>query len=185
MKKILKITAIIALLIMSVFILTGCGEAKSKIAEYSNQDYYIKLKEEGTDTIYELSKNGKNYALFAEETRCVEKDGKLYSMSDEEKLMVIETGIDYNSPDSLSDLDIYKKINIKEENVNKKTETINGVEYECEETEEMKFYFLNGEMKMYKETIDGNTITIEVLEYKNKAKDELFNIPTDYEIVEE
>lgn len=186
---------IIGLMVICLVVaLTGCGKestennseitninavaSNSKVVKLMGGNYYMKYSGtfEGEEMKVEVTKKDDKVAarMSAEEAsmRAITDNEYVYTVMDDQK-WYIKTA--KTEDDDLDDFDFSSDLDETEMTSGK--ETIDGVEYYYEEFDGAKFYFIKDDLKMI--VADDDKVTVE--ESSNKAKDELFDIPADYE----
>lgn len=120
------------------------------------------------------------------------KDGTTYIISHDEKAYIAMKGKDEETFDE--DTTFISKDDLKaieSQECKKGKETIDGIEYEYEEfnTDEgnttERYYFLNNDLKYVKSIDeDGEEELMKIVKLSSEVDDNLFNIPTGYEVLD-
>ena len=187
------------MVICLVVVLTGCGgvvvldnngetgneisnitatASNSKTVKLMGGNYYMKYSGtfEGEEMQIEVTKKDDKVAarMSAEGAimRAITDKEYVYTVMDDQK-WYIKTA--KTEDDDLDDFDFSSDLDETEMTSGK--ETIDGIEYYYEEFDGAKFYFIKDDLKMI--VADEDKVTVE--ESSNKAKDELFDIPADYQ----
>lgn len=177
-----------------VVALTGCGKenvennneitnitavaSNSKVVKLMGGNYYMKYSGtfEGEEMKVEVTKKDDKVAarMSAEDAsmRAITDEGYVYTVMDDQK-WYIKTA--KTEDDDLDDFDFGADLDETEMTSGK--ETIDGVEYYYEEFDGARFYFIKDELKMI--VAEDDKVIVE--ESSNKARDDMFDIPADYE----
>ena len=187
---------IIGLMVLCLVVaLTGCGtvvvednggqisgvgavKSNSKVVKLMSGNYYMKYSGEleGQKMTIEVTKKDGKIAAKIESDgstmRAITTDDYVYTVMDDQKWYI---KADRTEEEELDDFDF--GVDLDETTMASGKEIVDGVEYYYEEFEGTKFYFLKDDLKMI--VSEDETVTVE--ESSTKSKDELFDIPTDYE----
>ena len=186
---------IIGLMVLClVVVLTGCGKenvennseitnitavaSNSKVVKLMGGNYYMKYSGtfEGKEMKVEVTKKDDKVAarMSAEDAsmRAITDNEYVYTVMDDQK-WYIKTA--KTEDDDLDDFDFGSDLD--ETKMTSGKETIDGVEYYYEEFDGAKFYFIKDDLKMI--VAEDDKVIVE--ESSNKARDDMFDIPADYE----
>ncbi len=186
---------IIGLMVICLVIaLTGCGKeateqenqiggigaitSSSKVVKLMGGNYYMKYSGslDGEEMNIEVTKkDGKIAArINAEEAsmRAITDYEYVYTVMDDQKWYIKTTA---SKDDDIEDFDFGSDLD--ETKMTSGKETIDGVEYYYEEFDGVRFYFIKDDLKMI--VAEDDKVIVE--ESSNKARDDIFDIPADYE----
>lgn len=119
------------------------------------------------------------------------KDGTTYLISHDDKACVTMKGKDEGTLDE--DMTLISKEDLKDietQECTKGKETIDGTEYDYEEFKDNegntaeRYYFSNNDLKYIKSIGLLEESLMKVIKLSSEVDDSLFNIPTDYEVVD-
>ena len=191
MKKTLAYILVSIMLVIGIVILGGCGSTTeekndSKALALMTGKYYIKYETEDGEII-EYTQNGNQYGFSYGKDgnvyKFVEKDGVSYTISDKDEEYYKED-VEPDSEESLSSMNLLNKKDYSNDYTTG-TKEIDGVKYDYEkfvtteddDTSGIIFFYFSGSDLKY---IGDDETKNKVLEYSNKAKTELLEIPTNY-----
>lgn len=208
MKKTLKISLIILVIALIPFIITGCkfgGPKEEKEEEgsktYANlsktllSDNYVLTMEENGGKITIAVKGGNSCYEMEDDTgkqTIMFKDGISYIIyhADKQYMAVPTDGEDLG----LNDFEAFPKEELEKTKTlecTKGKETIEGKEYEYEEFKDEdagvtdRYYWVGDDLKYFKSTKDSEESLTKITKLTSEVDDKLFDIPEDYEEIEE
>lgn len=223
MKKILKLSLIVLLILSLAFVVTGCGEkeenntatnsteekkedTKSKtysvLSKVFSGDSYIMTFEgemdfgEGVEkATMTMAVKGDNIYTDVNSTSqhatVMFKDNTTYVISHDDKMYMTTQGKDENTiGDETQLLSKDELAKLEKEEYTTGKETIDGTEYEYEEYKDVENnmsarYYFNGNDLIYMKSVgaDGKEELMKVTKLSSEVSDDLFTVPTDYELV--
>lgn len=223
MKKILKLSLIVLLILSLAFVVTGCGEKKENNTDTNSTEE--KMEDTKSKTYSVLSKvfSGDSYIMTFEGemdfgegvekatmTMAVKgdniytdvnstsqhatvmfKDNTTYVISHDDKMYMTTQGKDENTiGDETQLLSKDELAKLEKEEYTTGKETIDGTEYEYEEYKDVENnmsarYYFNGNDLIYMKSVgaDGKEELMKVTKLSSEVSDDLFTVPTDYELV--
>lgn len=206
MKKIVKLSLIAILLAVVAIAITGCGAKKDRTYNTLGKtllgDTYIieiegdDLAETGEKGTLTIAKKGNNILQEVrsgeEKMSVIFKDNMTYLVVHNQKIYAKAEGRDESTlpEDAFLSEDELEALKTQEYKTGK--ESVDGKEYDYEEfkADEGKtterYYFDGNELK-YVKSIDsnGNEEIMKVVKLSSEVDDSIFDIPADYELVEQ
>lgn len=206
MKKIVKLSLIAILLVAVAIAITGCGAKKDKTYNTLGKtllgDTYImelegdNLGETGEKTTLTIAKKGDNILQEVkageEKMSIIFKDNTTYLVVHEQKIYMKTEGRDESSlsEDAFLSKDELEALKTQEYKTGK--ESIDGKEYDYEEYYDSenkiteRYYFDGNELKYVKSAdSDGEEQIMKVVKLSSEVDDSVFDIPSDYKLIEE
>lgn len=209
MKKIVKLSLIAILLAVVAIAITGCG-AEEKDRTYNTlgktllgDTYIIELEgdnlsgtdEKGTLTIAKKNGNVLQEVKSGEEKMSIMfKDNTTYLVAHDQKIYMKTEGRDESilpeEDETFLSKDELEALKTQEYKTGK--ESIDGKEYDYEEYYDSeneiteRYYFDGNELKYVKSIdSDGEEQIMKVLKLSSEVDDSVFDIPSDYKLIEE
>ena len=173
MKKVLKISLSILLIILLAFVITGCG--------------VITLAIKGEDIYMDIDATSDHMSIMY-------KDDTTYVISHADKMYMTSEGKDeelFEEDDNLAIFSVEDLNAMAEAHYTTGKEDVNGTEYDYEEFKDEETgvsdkYYFSGEDLIYIKTINenGEEDIMKVIKLSSEVDDNIFNIPTGYEKLE-
>lgn len=194
MKKIISLILVLVLCVSFV----ACSDEEShgndgvsKTFTYFNENVntaeYLWVISFGDETLTMATKNGVNYNKTenSENTEVqIYKDAKVYRVYDANKAYMVYD----DTENDCFRVETLKSTGINKDNFKSGKNTVEGKEYYYEEFSaengQDRYYFDGEELKYIEFIQDGTSTFIKIESAKNSADDSLFEIPSDYELVE-
>ncbi|MGN1271326.1 MAG: hypothetical protein ACI4UX_05105 [Clostridia bacterium] len=208
MKKLVKSSLIAILLVVVAIAVTGCGSKTSKTYNafskaFSGDSYTIELEEYNVDEDEEkitltIAKKGNDICQDVksegQHATIMIKDDTTYLIMHDEEMYIKSEGRDETilpeEDEVILSKDEIEALKIQEYKTGK--EKIDDKEYEYEEYYDSeneiteRYYFEKNELKYIKSIdSDGEEEIIKIVKLTSSVDDSIFNIPTDYYLVEE
>ena len=208
MKKIVKSSLIAILLVAVAIAITGCGAKKDKTYNTLGKTllgdtYIIELEgdnlsgtdEKGTLTIAKKNGNVLQEVKSGEEKMSIMfKDNTTYLVAHDQKIYMKTEGRDESilpeEDETFLSKDELEALKTQEYKTGK--ESIDGKEYDYEENYDSeneiteRYYFDGNELKYVKSIdSDGEEQIMKVLKLSSEVDDSVFDIPSDYKLIEE
>ena len=206
MKKIVKLSLIAILLAAVAIAITGCGAKKDRTYNTLGKtllgDTYIieiegdDLAETGEKGTLTIAKKGNNILQEVksgeEKMSVIFKDNMTYLVVHNQKIYAKAEGRDESTlpEDAFLSEDELEALKTQEYKTGK--ESVDGKEYDYEEyydseNEITERYYFDGNELKYVKSIDsnGNEEIMKVVKLSSEVDDSIFDIPADYELVEQ
>ena len=169
--------------------LSNTGSLTKDILEILNSDtYHMKMNmiTGGQENVVEIfAKNGMTASLLTTEgieMRIVYKNGKSYAVADVEKIAYVtdaDTDVDIGYASDTDDMTY-----LGEGSGDFRGKTYQYDEYKDKDGYRVFFYVDGGELKGIRSMIDGEEADMEIISLDKNISDTVFDIPSNYEVVE-